>query len=311
MTPDDATLTTPETETPAPDAAPVESWAADSDALPLEPETQAEPEAADEPEAAPPPAAERGENGQFKAKGKGKPRSDPQARVEQATGREAAAREEARQAREEAAQLRARLEALERQPRPAPPPAPVTPEEETNKFWESPIETARRLAREEATQALQQFRQEQAAHAAEAAFLARHAEFVKDHPDYETVVRQAPQVPLVMLEAIRQSPLGPHIAYDLGTHPEDCAQLAQELRTLGGDAVPLVRRMLEARVSAAAAPVPDSARALPRSSAAPPINRVGGTASAAPVDPDDLEFGPEYIRLENARELKQRAAGRW
>jgi hypothetical protein len=47
----------------------------------------------------------------------------------------------------------------------------------------------------------------------------------------------------------------------------------------------------------------------PISKAAPPIRPVGGGRTAAPsVDPDDLEFGPEYIAAQNAREQRDRAA---
>lgn len=63
--------------------------------------------------------------------------------------------------------------------------------------------------------------------------------------------------------------------------------------------------------SATVAARPDSTVAARTSSAKPPINRVGGTASAVPVDPDDLEFGPEFIKAENAREKQKREANRW
>jgi hypothetical protein len=329
MTPDE--LTTPETETTEAPAPVVDTWAADSDPVGDHAETDA-PEsdgAAPADATAQAPAADRGEDGKFKAKGKGKPRSDPQARVEQATSREAAAKEEARLARQEAAELKQRLEALERQSRQPETPKPAATPSEKFTYptyaealaqnpsldydeWRDAKEEARtdwKLARVNVDDRIQQRLE---AERAQQAFLGRYESFAQSHPDYDEVVARAPHVPGVMLEAVRSSPRGPEIAYDLGSHPEDCAQLAAELKTLGSDAVPLVRRLLESRLTAAAVPQPDSARVVPRSSAAPPVNRVGGSASAAPVDPEDLEFGPDYIRLENAREKQRRAAGgRW
>lgn len=313
---DDALLTTETPETPA--AAPVDTWASDSetsaaalaeptaDAVPVADES-AESDAAPLAEAAP---LERGDDGKFKPRS-GKPRNDPQARVQQATSQAALAKEEARQAREEAAQLKTRLEAFERAH--VTPPAPVVPDPaDLDRFYQDPLAATRTLAEEVARNAVAQYQQQQAAQATQQAFLDRLATFTTDHPDYDAVVQRAPNVPGVMLEAIRLSPLGPQIAYDLGSHPEDTAQLARELQSLTPDAVPLVRRLLEARVTGPAVLRPDSAAPVVRSSAAtPPINRVGGTAAAAPVDPEDLEFGPEFIRLENARDKQRAAGGRW
>ncbi len=237
----------------------------------------------------------------------GKPRNDPRARVEAATRKEAIAKEEAKLAREEAGRLRAELDRL-RQPAPAAQDPPVP---DADRFWQDPLTVARQLAAEEAQRVYQEQQQRQAYVQAHQTYAQRATAFEAQHPDFQEVVAQAPHVPGIILQAVLQSDLGPQIAYDLGSHPEVAAQLAQEFARLPADAVPLVRRVLEARLTATAAARPDSASPVRPSAAKPPISRVGGTASITPADPEDLEFGPEYIRRENAREKKAREAGRW
>ncbi len=81
------------------------------------PEPDSEPAGAD-PKTDPTTSTERDEAGKFKPKGKGKPRTDPQARVQAATAKEAAAKEETRLAREEAAALKTKLADLEQRQTP-------------------------------------------------------------------------------------------------------------------------------------------------------------------------------------------------
>jgi hypothetical protein len=51
------------------------------------------------------------------------------------------------------------------------------------------------------------------------------------------------------------------------------------------------------------------APAPPVSKAAPPIRPVGGGRAAAPAaNPEDMEFGPDYVAAMNTRDAQQRAA---
>ncbi len=239
-------------------------------------------------------------------KPKGKPRNDPQARVEAATRKEAAAKEEARQARDEAARLRAELDRLRAPATSAEPPAA-----DTDRFWADPLTVARQLAAEEAAKVYAAQQQQHTQAQMHQAYRQRVDAFAATHPDFHEVINQAPEVPGVILHAILASERGAELAYDLGSHPEIAAQLAEEFKSLPADAVPLVRRVLEARLSATAVASSEAASLMRPSAAKPPIPRVGGTASFTPADPEDLAFGPEYIRRENAREKKAREAGRW
>ena len=293
----------------------------------------------------------RNDAGQFVKKGKGKPRSDPQARVEAATAKEAAAKEEARQAREEAAQLKVRLAALEQarsvaetrpahgissQPGPA---AQLTPREfptfdewskgKSNPEWDA---YNRELIRHEATeqartiaaQQIQTWQQQQAFQAQAQTYQQRVTEGAKQFPDYEQVLTQGDQAimprlaqygmtefPPIFRAALLDSQRPADILRDLALHPEDAIQLAVEWHDAPVSAARSFRTVLESRLAPTAVPSPDSAPAAPISTAKPPINRVGGSASATPVEPEDMDFGPEYIRAENERERKRQAMGRW
>lgn len=106
--------------------------------------------------------------------------------------------------------------------------------------------------------------------------------------------------------AILDTPGSEHIQYALAKDPH----LARRIAAIDN---PVTLGLEFARLlpSTTAAARPDSASSARPSTAKPPINRVGGTASAAPVDPDDLDFGPEYIKAENERERKRQQAARW
>ena len=324
-------------ETPA-----VDPWTADSERAQQETAPDETPDTASvvaEPDAA---AVARGEDGKFKAADQPKekkPRNDPQARVQQATAKEAAAkedariaREEARQAREEAAAIRARIEALETSrsmPRAEQaPPAPTSAafpdfgswaEKNPDKSYEDYVDarTDAKLAAFQQTAAQQQREATRmAAHGARMqAAAAAEPDFLASMPQWDEAlaavgIHNRPgglKLPPVIESAILDSVKGPQIMRWLGTHPQDALQLVREASSVSLDAVPVMRRYLETAVGAV--PSPDSASTVRPSAAKPPINRVGGTASATPVDPDDLEFGPEYMRVNNERAKK--AGGRW
>lgn len=302
--------------TPALPSSPTDDlWTADSERSPTpEPLPDPEPDPAPEtplvaaaPETAAPAVDEKG-------KKPGKPRNDPIARMQQATAKEAAAKEEARLAREEATALKARLDALEQRtlqpepPRQAPSAKFPTFDEwqtthpddtwedyqDARVEWKLEARDAARAAQQQVTQYREQLESAKAT-----------------DPTLVQALKNDPPVSPVMEQAILSSKQSIDIVRYLGTHPEICAQLALESRYTSGDAVPVMRRYLEAQVTAGAVARPDSAPAVRPSTANPPINRVGGTASATPVDPDDLDFGPEYIRQENAREKKRQEASRW
>ncbi len=266
----------------------------------------------------------RDETGKFKGKGTGKPRTDPIARMQAATQKEADAKREAAEARQEAARLRTELDALKR-----PAAAPTNgqsaqPTAQPGKFafpkfdqwlaqhpdqdWEAYQES-----REEARD---QWRDHQ--HVVQTK-LERHAQRLAEAPkkyaDWDAVYTANGNLPTTptMAQAILDSDRSDDLVYWLVTHPESCTQLAEESRFSDPAAAAVwMRKYLEAQVTAAAvSPSPDSAPSVRPSAAKPPINRVGGTASLTPASPDDLEFGPEYIRRENERERKSREAGRW
>lgn len=278
--------------------------------------------------------ATRDESGKF-VKGKGKPRTDPQARVEAATRKESAAKEEARLAREEARRLAAELEAIRRsqtaQPAKSepentfkfPPRAEwmaAHPDKEWDDYddakfeareqWRDQRDQAREAQRADVLRVESHRQRLQAAAAADPSLPAAiDAGLQKIH---EGLVRVGlREWPKLLTDAVMESPQSVEIVRRLVMHPDHAIQLAVETASLPASAVGFVRRHLESALTATAGSLPDSASAVRPSAAKAPINRVGGTASIPPAEPDDLEFGPEYIRLENAREKKRREAGRW
>lgn len=323
-------------------------WTADSERAALDtsdPVTPTEPVTleADAPAAepvaepvTPDPTTERDSKGQFTRKGK--PRNDPQARVEQATAREAAAKEDARLAREEAARYRAELDTA-RRPATPPTPAPVTgPTFPAYDAWASQhpegscsyedYQDARVEWRLD--QRLTALQSQQSERARWDGHTSRLQAAAAADPTLPTLIQTGtqelatglhsrglldsnghPTLPPALLHAVLDAPNSVDLYRYLLSHPTEAVQLAVDVARLPADAAPVVRRLLDSQVATAVVARPDSTPVVHPSAARPPVNRVGGSATVTPASPDDLEFGPEYLRVENARERKAREAGRW
>jgi hypothetical protein len=109
---------------------------------------------------------------------------------------------------------------------------------------------------------------------------------------------KVPGLPPALLTALAHSEHIVSLTRHFGTHPEVLSQWIRETAALPASAATVVQRGLESLVSAGTGGAkPDSvvpARAA-ISKAKPPIDRVGGSASATQSDPDDLPF-EEFVR---------------
>lgn len=129
---------------------------------------------------------------------------------------------------------------MARQPEAKPEPvAPVTPPTQEaygydeTKFAAANAEYQRQIARSEAQALLTAERQRYAFEQSQATFQAREADFIKSKPDYLEKVRD-PSLPISppMAEAIRESDIGPLVAYYLAEHV-DTARMISGLSPLG------------------------------------------------------------------------------
>jgi hypothetical protein len=297
------------------------------EADPPEPEGSAPPAV----EAAPEPALEPtdGEPEKLTPFRKGaKPRDDAFARMKQATDKLA----ESNRLREAA---EARVRELEARQAPPPPAAKIPAVSDTPtgaKFpsfdtylashpdaswddWNDAkidyVAEAKLTAREQAVAAA-------AAHAetvrVSQAHGARMAAIGTKYPDYATVRETADRVlaaagvatlPDALVRAVVTSDRSDDLVYFLGTHPDEAIQLARESADAPASVAPTLRRYLESLLVPRAALSAGSAAPPLRSSAKPPVTPVGGSASATPTALDDLDFGPEYVRRQNAKDLEK------
>lgn len=284
-------------------------------------EGSSEPQESQEPETAPPQeAAESRTEPQEAADRRAKPRENVQARISQAVAKQ-------REAERKAADLEARLQALEQtrsqpareEPKPVPVAAPSG--KPTWKAFEEQIGTqfetwgdasdAYQDARE--TWLRQQWQEEQAQqrqvqHRERIAQAAAQKYGVESYQQAIDTVNQALKTAGVRItetfrQAIDGSTVAPDLVYWLGTHPDECIQLASETQDLGAAAAPLVRRLLETRVSAGAPSGSAPLAELPR--AKPPVRPVG--VSSVTVPEDDSEDVPieTWISRENAKDRKK------
>lgn len=266
---------------PAPPVVPVEP--APVEAPPPEPKEEPEPDETLEKEPAP---------------GHPDTRTPTQKRIGQAVRRQRDAERREVAAREEAARLKGRLEALEAAvPKPpiqteattakaeAMPDNPADPKPKIEDFdtYEAGAEAVSRwVARQEyhvirsAEQRVEQQQRQQAeAQTVLNGYNARVAAFKAEHADWDQVVD--PNLPVsadIMEPFILRSPSGPAITHYLGQHPDECRALAAMRGPLAFAALGKLEAKLEAP---AEVPVP---RLVPPAPPPPPISR-----APAPITP--------------------------
>lgn len=127
-------------------------------------------------------------------------------------------------------------------------------------------------------------------------------------PDYFEKIAEASALPVskVMEAAIIASDRGPELAYFLATHPEEGIRLAQQTVSVALSQAPLVRELLESKLVTSQAASSGPAAGVSRQPVFRPIKPVGATPVVAETPPDDLEFGPEYVRRMNERDRQRR-----
>lgn len=134
------------------------------------------------------------------------------------------------------------------------------------------------------------------------AHVARIAAFQQTHPDLEEKGRAlephlvaagfaGDKFPLTLTKAIMTSDKSADILYDLASHPEACIQLAREAAELPLTAAPVMRRVLESRLTAA----PSGPAVTPKPvtpAKEPPIKPVAGSSLPSDDEPpgDDADF---------------------
>lgn len=260
--------------------------------------------------------AARDEKGRFKPS-----RRDWQTRVDRVTW-------EREEARREAAALRSQLELAQahREPaaRPQTPPTSAAPgtrqkptEDMIGEVYQSYADFAEDLAdwKFETRMAERDAQQQQAAHARQQAqaaesYTQKVEAFAKQTPDFHAALDRVNHIYVTdapaVVDAILGSERGPELSYYLATHPEEYAQLVAQSKGLPANAAPVVRQLLETKLSVAATPV--SAPRPGISAAKPPIKTVGSAPTASdPLDvPDDLPI-EEHIKRMNARDRQKRS----
>jgi hypothetical protein len=313
-------------------AAPLETPA--SPAEPAAPAAEATPEAKPapvDPDDDAHPLYERNEDGTFKAKAKRGSLDELRQRNKQATWERRETERQLEQERAERARLAAELESLRRGtpaaseraggPEPAASLAPSAPaaivDPNDPEPREEDFDAYRDFVKAQAQWAIRDaFRQREAQEAqaramteaqrAKATWEQRYADAQKTLPDLPQAIEAmkdrelSPAIARAVIEADR----GPEILHYLATHPEECAQLVEDSRTLPPSAAPVMRRLLEAKLSGAPAASSGPAAATTRKAVPAPIQPVGASPVVAELSLEDIAKLPlpEYTRLMNARD---------
>jgi hypothetical protein len=220
----------------------------------------------------------------------------------------------AKTAQREAAELRAQVEALKRQPEPAKTepasvdglPRPLLNDFESWDDWSKADDAWIRgeIKRESARVAAETQK------ASEAQFVQRQiaakldqvtTECAKKYPDFDAVVTAAMEAGAIwsplMTNVVLSSPRPEDLAYALAKDPGTARRLAAIADPFQAG---VEMGQFIARVTAASTTGPAATQ---RTTAAhAPIKPVGSSVIAAEQSPDDLDFGPEYVRRMNAKD---------
>lgn len=154
--------------------------------------------------------------------------------------------------------------------------------------WEDPEGYDRWLIQKATEQFAQTNRQQQLLRTYEE----REAAARQSHPDFDSVVRD-PSLPITptMAEVIRESDLGPEVAYHLGTNRQEASRIAS--------LPPHMQAVALGKIEAAltkAPPAPAQTR-----TPAPPPKTVGGISSGINKDPGEMSMA-EYVAWMKTRD---------
>jgi hypothetical protein len=122
-----------------------------------------------------------------------------------------------------------------------------------------------------------------------------------DLPDYDQVMQQGRALAVTpeMERAILDSDIGPRVSYHLIRHPEEYRQIVG----LRGTALAKAFGKLEARLETVPGQVQTPPVHHPKPAPITPVQSSSGRAAES--SPDDLEFGPEYVRAMNAKDRER------
>lgn len=296
---------------------------------PKAPQTVPEvPAAAEETPTAEPLAAksdkgERNEDGTFKPKGK--PRNDPQARIDQQTAKQREAERQRDEARAEAAHWRAQVERrVSQQPAVLPSAQPAeTPQAAWKRYMAHPDAPKREQFEDPAEFSIaanyfiNELRdQERAAHEQRAlgqqldahrATQFHERGIAKDPKFFENLQARImaegdPPINLPTQDYIKASPLGPDLLVYLLDNPDDAQRLSTLPPLESREAIAEIAGILKAR-STAASQAPRQAPVLSRAPA--PIQPLGGSLTpSGDASDDDVPF-EEFYRRENAKQQRR------
>lgn len=128
-------------------------------------------------------------------------------------------------------------------------------------------------------------------------------DYLADHPDEAQVLAELTlNATHSMMDAVQSLPDPTPLLSHFARNPDEFSRLAAMPPRLALVALGSVIARLDSAKSGSLSPAPVSA-------ATPPIRPVGGTRSttgAAPKSPEDIPFGPEYIKRMNEEELHRR-----
>jgi hypothetical protein len=251
------------------------------------------------------PAEEKSEAEKDKDGGESKPKKTAQERIQELAAKRKEAEADAEAARREAAELKARLQALSAQ---------AAPLEESGKPIRSQFATddeyIEALAAYKAKQAIAKREQEQAQAKAEAeeaeltaAWSRRQEQVMKALPDYaEVVAKSEVSVPAHIYRAILESDYGPQLNYYMCLHPEEAKRIGQMPPIRGIKHLTALERELADIEQEEQVVEVDKDKPKPqKSKAPPPIDLPKSTPSATPSTTNSFE---EYKRRRQAEQRK-------
>lgn len=205
-----------------------------------------------------------------------------------------------------------RAEAMRRQQaeKPVEPPKPPAPiakpkladfEYDESRYEAALVEFTRAEARAAAEAVIAERERIASEQARAKSFQQREAEFKSKTPDYESVAYYAP-ISNEVAEMVRESEIGPEVAYYLGKNPELAQQISQLPERAAAREIGKIEARLSLQREAARAPAPKP----PVSQAPPPPPKIEASEPDVSKDPDQMSVN-EWLKWRNKQLNRKKA----
>jgi hypothetical protein len=202
-------------------------------------------------------------------------------------------------------ELRARPESKAPAPEPLKPPTKADHDYDDDKYQAALIAYTEQIAEKKAQELLEKHERNRQESAKQRTFQERQDAFIKSKPDYREKVTENESLPITpeMAQVIRESEMGPELAYYLAENEDKAAAISQLSPFLQARELGRIEALLESQKAAPAAAPAEKPKV---TAAPPPVPKIEVTESSTRKDWNDPELSYEEFNKRRRAVIAQR-----